>query len=56
VEHRIATAWVCRACDVEGCDATAEEVRCWCCGGPVTVTARPLLRDTPPGWPVSPAD
>jgi hypothetical protein len=48
VESRIDVTWFCRPCEVEGQDAQEESVpKCWNCGGPVVVTARPTVRLTP---------
>lgn len=36
-------AWVCNPCDVAGRTPSTEEPQCWNCGGPVIVTARPVV-------------
>jgi hypothetical protein len=38
----IGTAWVCEPCEVGGVDVDMAP-SCWCCGGPVKVTARPAI-------------
>jgi len=39
----VLTAWHCAPCEVQG-RSPEGEAACWNCGGPVTVTARPVLR------------
>lgn len=41
--YMVLTAWHCGTCDVQG-RSPADEVACWNCAGPVTVTARPVLQ------------
>lgn len=36
-------AWVCDPCEVTGRTPTTEEPQCWNCGGPVVITARPVV-------------
>jgi hypothetical protein len=50
VETRIEVSWMCPPCEVEGQDAPGtggSSPRCWNCGGPVVVTARPTVRAGP---------
>lgn len=46
MNQAIMNAWECRECEVEGRSTADTALRCWNCGGPVTVTARPLMRAT----------
>ena len=48
--YLVLAAWHCDTCDVQGRSPGAE-VECWNCGGPVTVTARPVLRTRRTGTP-----
>ncbi|WP_214367796.1 hypothetical protein [Pseudonocardia sp. H11422] len=40
--HQVTAHWTCAPCEVEGQDPE-HEPSCWNCGGPVTVTARPVV-------------
>ena len=42
MSFRIVVRWFCRICEVAGQDMDYEP-SCWCCGGRVTVTARPTV-------------
>lgn len=43
MSHEILAAWICHACEVEGRSPVDENIACWNCEGPVTVTARPSV-------------
>ena len=42
--YLVLAAWHCEACDVQGRSPADVAPTCWNCGGPVVVTARPVLR------------
>jgi len=43
MKYDIVAAWTCEECEVEGRSVEHERPRCWNCGGPVVVTARPVI-------------
>ncbi|MHA6795575.1 hypothetical protein ACVGVM_18955 [Pseudonocardia bannensis] len=44
MSYQITSYWTCTPCQVEGRDPE-HEPNCWNCGGPVTVTARPVVTE-----------
>ncbi|NMH99974.1 hypothetical protein [Pseudonocardia acidicola] len=48
MNYQITAYWFCTPCEVEGRDPE-HDLSCWNCGGAVTVTARPVVPQPPPG-------